>query len=73
LQLIGRSPLIVRYGLSLATKDVDMVSRTDTPELEAKAIELFGAGTANAAQWGLYLEPVPPGLPAVPVAAAEIG
>jgi hypothetical protein len=66
LQLIGRSALIVRYGLTLATKDVDMVSRTDSPELEAKAIELFGAGTANAARWGLYLEPVPPGLPPVP-------
>jgi len=37
LYLLGRAALIVRYGLSLATKDVDMVTRTETPELEAKA------------------------------------
>ncbi len=66
LHLIGRSALIVRYGLSLATKDVDMVTRTDTPDLEAKALELFGKGTAQAARWGLYLEGVPPGLPPLP-------
>ena len=64
--LIGRSALIVRYRLDLATKDVDMVTRTQTPDLEAKALELFGKGTASAARWGLYLEGVPPGLPPLP-------
>jgi len=66
LYLLGRAALIVRYGLNLATKDVDMVMRTETPELEAKAFELFGKGTPNAMRWGLYLEGVPPGLPPVP-------
>jgi hypothetical protein len=71
LQLIGRSALIIRYGVVLATKDVDMLARTKTPGLEAKAVELFGRGTANAAKWGLYLEPVPPGLPPVPGGARQ--
>jgi hypothetical protein len=53
----------VRYGLSLATKDLDMVGHTDMPELQKKALELFGKDTANAQQWGLYLESIPPGLP----------
>src|SRR5438270_7954922 len=66
LHLLGRAALIVRYGLSLATKDVDMVTRTDAPDLEAKAFELFGKGTPNASRWGLYLEGVPAGLPPVP-------
>lgn len=66
LYLIGRSALIVRYGLNLATKDVDIVTRTQTPDLEAKALELFGRGTPHALRWGLYLEGVPPGIPPVP-------
>jgi hypothetical protein len=64
--LIGRSALIVRYGLPLATKDVDMVKRTNAPDLEAKAFELFGKGTPSAMRWGLYLEGVEPGLPPLP-------
>jgi hypothetical protein len=43
-----------------------MVMRTDAPDLEAKAFELFGKETPNAKAWGLYLEGVPPGLPPVP-------
>jgi hypothetical protein len=66
LHLIGRSALIVRYGLSLATKDVDMVTQTKSPRLEEKAFELFGKGTPDARRWGLYLEGVPPGLPPLP-------
>jgi hypothetical protein len=66
LYLIGRASVLLRYGLTLATKDVDMIGRTDTPELEAKALELFGKDTAAAQRWGLYLEAVPPGLPPVP-------
>src|SRR5437762_5383047 len=66
LHLLGRSALIVRYGLSLATKDVDLVTRGDVPALQARAFELFGKGTANAGKWGLYLEGVPEGFPPVP-------
>lgn len=66
LYLLGRSALIVRYGLSLATKDVDLVTRGEAPQLQAKAFELFGKGTPNALKWGLYLEGVPEGLPPVP-------
>jgi Nucleotidyltransferase of unknown function (DUF6036) len=64
--LIGRAALILRYGLSLATKDVDMVSRMGSLELERKALELFGKGTSNAMKWGLYLESVPAPIPPVP-------
>ncbi len=63
--LIGRSALILRFGLDLATIDVDIVS-VHGSELERKAIELFGKGTANARRLGLYLEPVPQGLPPIP-------
>ncbi len=66
LYLLGRSALIVRYGLSLATKDVDLVTRGEVPELQVKAFDLFGKGTPNANKWGLYLEGVPEGLPPVP-------
>lgn len=64
--LIGRAAMIVRFGLTLATKDVDLVTRADVPPLQAKAFELFGKGTPNALKWGLYLEAVPEGLPPVP-------
>jgi len=58
--LIGRAALILRYGLSLATKDVDMVSRMGSLELERKALELFGKGTPNAMTWnGRELPPTP--------------
>jgi hypothetical protein len=65
LYLIGRSALIVRFGLNLATKDVDIVHFHGSA-LEDKAVELFGKGTPNAARLGLYLEPVPQGLPPIP-------
>jgi hypothetical protein len=64
--LLGRSALILRYGLSLATKDVDLVTRGDTQKLLERAFELFGKGTPNAQKWGLYLESVPEGFPPVP-------
>jgi Nucleotidyltransferase of unknown function (DUF6036) len=63
--LIGRSALILRFGLELATIDVDIV-HVHGSELERKAIELFGRGTANSHRLGLYLEPVPQGLPPIP-------
>ena len=66
LYLLGRAAMIVRYGLNLATKDVDMVAPTESPALEAKAFELFGKGTPHAMRLGLYLEAVPQGLPPVP-------
>jgi len=65
LYLIGRSALILRYGVTLATKDVDIVHFHGL-ELEHKAIELFGKGTENAERLGSYLEPVPQGLPPIP-------
>src|SRR3989442_15759266 len=58
--------MILRFGLTLATKDVDLVTRAEVPPLQAKAFELFGKGTPNALKWGLYLEGVPEGLPPVP-------
>jgi Nucleotidyltransferase of unknown function (DUF6036) len=66
LHLLGRSALILHYGLGLGTKDVDIVWKAGSPQLEDKALEVFGKGTANAAQWGLYLEAVPQGLPPIP-------
>lgn len=65
LHLIGRSVLILRYGLDLGTKDVDFV-HFHGDELEAKAVEIFGKGTPNADRLGFYLEPVPQGLPPIP-------
>jgi hypothetical protein len=65
LYLIGRSALVLRYGLNLATKDVDIVHFHGS-ELESKAFALFGKGTINAERLGFYLEPVPQGLPPIP-------
>lgn len=66
LYLVGRAALIVRYGLGIATKDVDLVTRGDVPPLQEKAFELFGKGRPGALRWGLYLEAVPEGFPPVP-------
>ena len=52
--LIGRSALVLRFGLKLATTDVDIV-HVHGSELELKAVELFGKGTSHAARLGLYL------------------
>jgi hypothetical protein len=65
LHLIGRSTLVLRYGLPLATKDVDIV-HVHGSALEEKAVELFGKGTLLAERWGFYLEQVPQGLPPIP-------
>jgi hypothetical protein len=56
----------VRYGLSLATRDVDVLTRADATALETRMFALFGKGTPHAQRWGLYLEAVPGGLPPVP-------
>jgi hypothetical protein len=63
--LIGRSALILRYGLDIATKDIDIVHFYGS-ELELRAVEFFGKGTRNAERFGFYLEPVPQGLPPIP-------
>ena len=65
LHLIGRSALSFRFGLDLATIDVDIL-HSHGSELELKAVGLFGKGTNHAYRLGLYLEPVPQGLPPVP-------
>ena len=65
LYLIGRSALIVRFDLNLATRDVDIVHFHGS-ELERLAVERFGKGTTNAERLGFYLEPVPQGLPPIP-------
>lgn len=63
--LIGRSALILRYGLNIGTRDVDVV-HINGRRLELKAVELFREGTANAERFGFYLELVPQGLPPIP-------
>lgn len=65
LYLIGRAAVILRYGLNVGTKDVDIVHFHGS-RLELAAVELFGRGTANAGRLGFYLEPVPQGLPPIP-------
>jgi hypothetical protein len=67
LYLIGRSALVLLYGLDLATKDIDILYFHGS-RLQEKAVELFGKGTLNAERWGFYLEPVPQGLPPIPSA-----
>jgi hypothetical protein len=65
LYLIGRSALILEFGLSLMTKDVDIVY-VHGSKLQERAIETFGSGTLGAGAHGFYLETVPPGLPPLP-------
>jgi hypothetical protein len=69
LHLIGRVALILRLGRPLSTRDVDCLQippGSDEHELQKKAIESFGWGTAEAIKWGLYLEEVPAPMPPVP-------
>jgi hypothetical protein len=70
LYAIGRSALMLHYGLKPATggtKDFDVVQLSHPPApLAEKALELFGKGTDGARQAGLYLEMVLDGLPPVP-------
>jgi len=70
LYAIGRSALILHHGLNLppgGTKDLDVIQTQHPPSaLLATALDLFGKGTANAGKYGVYLEPVPLGLPPVP-------
>jgi hypothetical protein len=63
--LLGRSALVIHYGFPLSTSDIDIVWMRDS-DLEQKAIELLGEGSALAQTLGLYLDPVPQGLPPLP-------
>jgi hypothetical protein len=65
LHLVGRSALILRYGVPVATADFDVLDTTDRALLD-RALALFGRGTPAAERAGLFLERVPQGLPPVP-------
>jgi hypothetical protein len=74
LYLIGRIALVLRLGRPLSTRDVDCLQippGSDEYELQKKAIEWFGQGTAEARKWGLYLEQVPAPMPPVPAGYQE--
>jgi hypothetical protein len=63
--LFGRAALVLSHGFSLSTQDIDIVW-TRSSALEQKAIELVGKGSRLAKSLGLYLDPVPQGLPPLP-------
>jgi len=66
LYLIGRSALILGYGLQLMTKDVDVIEVTNS-RLFTLAVEVFKKGGAGHAGHGFYLEAVSSGLPPLPI------
>jgi hypothetical protein len=66
LYLLGRAALILGYGLSLMTKDIDIVHTHNSP-LQEIAEMAFGRDTPTAARWGFYLESVSSGLPPLPL------
>jgi hypothetical protein len=65
LYLLGRAALVLSYQFPLSTQDIDIVRPPDS-ELANKAIEVLGRGASLARTLGLYLDPVPPGLPPLP-------
>ena len=69
LHLLGRSALVLGYGLRLMTKDVDVVHLADSRLLEA-AVGLFGRTGRAVSPGGLYLETVSSGLPPLPIGYA---
>src|SRR4051794_7453223 len=66
LYLLGRSALILGYGLTLMTKDVDIVA-VHGSRLQEIAEATFGKNTAGASRHGFYLESVSSGLPPLPI------
>jgi hypothetical protein len=66
LHLLGRSALILGYGLEVQTVDIDIVY-VHGSRMQEIAVQDFGRGTSAAGQYGFYLEAVPPGLPPLPV------
>lgn len=65
LYLIGRSALILGYGLRLMTKDVDVVE-VKASRLLTVAVEVFKRGGTGHTGHGFYLEAVSSGFPPVP-------
>lgn len=65
LYLLGRSVLILSYGVHLMTKDVDVVY-DQRSVLLAQAETRFGKDTPAARKHDLYLETVSSGLPPLP-------
>jgi hypothetical protein len=63
--LLGRSALILGFGLTLMTKDIDIVY-VHGSRLQQLAVETFGKDTLRASQHGFYLEAVSSGLPPLP-------
>ena len=63
--LLGRTALVICYQFQFSTKDIDVVWMRDS-ELESKAIELLGKESKLARSLGLYLDPVPQGVPPLP-------
>jgi hypothetical protein len=66
LYLLGRSALILGYGVRLMTKDVDVVDDAGSRLLPI-AVQEFTRGGARHAGLGLYLEAVSSGLPPLPI------
>jgi hypothetical protein len=64
--LLGRSALILRYGATAATKDLDVLDQTNDSELLAQLLTDFGRHSPAAERIGVYLERVPHALPPVP-------
>jgi len=62
---LGRSALVMHFGFPLTTADVDIVHMRASP-LEQQMIDHFARGTVAASTLGLYLDPVPMGLPPLP-------
>jgi hypothetical protein len=65
LPLLGRSALVLGFGVRLMTKDVDVVYVHGSAMLD-RAVATFGPGTPAAARHGFYLEAVSSGLPPLP-------
>ncbi len=56
--LLGRAALVLSYHFPLSTQDIDIVWMQNS-ELERKALEVLGKGSALAKALGLYLDPFP--------------
>jgi hypothetical protein len=66
LHLIGRSAMILGFGLQLMTKDVDVVEVRPS-HLLTVASEVFKKGAPGNAGYGFYLETVSSGFPPLPI------
>jgi hypothetical protein len=63
--LLGRAALVVCYQFQLSTTDIDIVWMRNS-DLERKAIEIVHKESMLAKTLGLYLDPVPQGIPPLP-------